>query len=118
MRYLLIALLFFSCQKDGIFAKEPPILTIEVQFSIPYTSQVILTGNVSEVCYRGFMVSYLAGSKITDSGIAVLPYDKGTGKFQLPIGLESGKIYYVKAWGYREDISNIGYSKEQSFKAY
>jgi len=56
MRYLLIALLFISCQKDGIFEKQPPILTIEVQFSIPYTSQVILTGNVSEVCYRGCVV--------------------------------------------------------------
>lgn len=116
MRYLLLILLFVSCQ-DAVIPKQLPEVNLMVEWIPP--KSFILAGETFEPCDRGFIVSGRQDSKIGDPDAIVLPYDiHGVGRFTREITLTAGAKVYIKAWATRGKQEYTNYSKEYSFETW
>ena len=121
-KYLVIALVVLlamvsSCQKDGVFPKEPPVVGLQVEWIPP--KSFILTGETQEPCDRGFMLCGRPDAKVGDADVIVLPYDiQGVGKYTKEITMSTASRVYIRAWATLGSVENTGYSREQSFETW
>lgn len=106
-----------GCQKDGVFPHPAPTVQLQVEWIPP--KSFILTGETTEVCDRGFIISGRSDGKIGDQDVVVLPYDiAGIGRFTKEITLTSGVKVYIRAWATKGKVEITNYSEVQSFETW
>lgn len=107
MKYLIIIFfILFACQKDGVYYKPTPDVTLSVTNVTAKSAELhgFVSGQDSVI--RGFLISKYNVPDLTRPDNDIIWADKGVGEFVATPELEHNQVYWVCAFCYYPRFAN------------